>query len=204
MSRRMGRDKAWVEVGGRPLIRRVIDQLETVCDEIVVVVNDPAGYSTLGARLTGDIFPDKGSLGGIYSGLVAARFDRAVVVACDMPFLNPRLLAYMLDLAYDHDVVIPSAPDESKPARLKTDRPTAKDSNLHPLHAVYSKNCIGPIQARLAAGDLRVISFYPDVSVRVVTTDELDRLDPERLSLFNANTPEQVTLAEKRVPSTSL
>ncbi len=208
----MGRDKAWVEVHGRALIEHVRARLEQVCAEIIVVANDPAPYQKLTVPIVSDILPGHGSLGGIYSGLHAAQFDRAIVVACDMPFLNPALLGHMIALAGEYDVIVPSAENPWPPARRApkaapdTPRgrpdarpahpPTAKDFNLHPLHAVYTKQCLGPIEARLNAGDLRVISFYPDVRVRVLSQSELERWDPQHLSLFNANTPELLALAE--------
>ncbi len=200
----MGRDKAWIEFQGRALIEHVLARLEQVCAEVIIVANDQAPYTKLAARVVSDILPGHGSLGGIYSGLHAAQFECAIVVACDMPFLNPALLRHMLALAEAHDVVVPSAANPWQPARHEREQsknrsdglPTAKDSNLHPLHAVYAKSCLGPIEARLRAGDLRIISFYPDVRVRVLSQAELERVDPQHRSLFNANTPEQLALAE--------
>ncbi|MGB8644104.1 MAG: molybdenum cofactor guanylyltransferase [Anaerolineae bacterium] len=203
MSRRMGRDKAWVELAGQALIERVCAHLRELCEELVVVANDPAPYARLGARLTADVWPGKGSLGGIYSGLLSARFDQAIVVACDMPFINPDLFRYMLGLAGDYDLVIPSASDPSKPQAPKSERPTAKDLDLHPLHAVYTKTCLAPMAARLQSGDLRAISFFPDVRVRVVEPVEIERFDPQRLSLFNINTTEDLALADKLIGSAS-
>ena len=203
-SRRMGRDKAWIEFEGQSLVERVIARLRLVCQDIVLVTSNREPYQLLDARIVGDAFPGKGSLGGIYSGLSVTRFDRVIVVACDMPFLNTELLTFMLSLSADHDVVIPSAagvrgsvsapPD--KPNLGRGNRPTAKDNDLHPLHAVYSKRCLGPIEARLASDDLRLISFHSEVRVRVVSSVEIDRFDPEHLSLFNVNTPEDLALAE--------
>ncbi len=203
-SRRMGRDKAWIELGGRALIERVLERLREVCQEVIVVANNRQAYEGIAPIVVGDAFPGKGSLGGIYSGLKVARFDRAVVVACDMPFLKPNLLRFMVTLSDGYDVVIPRGPGlrmpdrsvRNQPARSKANHQTAKDSDLHPLHAVYSKECLGPIEARLRADDLRMISFFPDVRVRVVGEEELKRLDPEHLSLFNVNTPEELTFAE--------
>ncbi len=198
-SRRMGRDKAWVELAGRTLIERVCDRLSALCQEIIVVTNTPEPYKKLGVRLTGDVFPGKGSLGGIYSGLRAAQFDQVIAVACDMPFLNVALLRYMLALVEGYDVVVPSAPDPSKPEVKKGANPTAKDRDLHPLHAVYARGCLRPMAARLEAGDLRMISFYSDVRVRVVEQAEVDRFDPKHVSLFNVNTKEELVLAERLI-----
>ncbi len=208
-SRRMGRDKAFIEFEGAPLIARVIERMQTLSAEIILVANDTDAYARFGLRVVNDVVPGKGSLGGIFSGLQAAREPYALAVACDMPFLNPALLRYLISLASHFDVVIPRAQDPSgktprssrgdKPAGDKTprraDQPIAKESNLHPMHAVYSKNCLPAIEARLRANDLRLIGFHDAVRVRVVETDEIDRFDPQHLSFFNANTPEDLAAA---------
>jgi molybdenum cofactor guanylyltransferase len=196
-SRRMGRDKAWIELGGKALVRRVIDRLRLICEDVLIVAGDLEPFQSLDVRLTGDLFPGNGSLGGIYSGLSAARHSPAIVVGCDMPFLNTRLIGYMLALAEEYDIVIPSALDPSKPKRIVATQLTAKDAELHPLHAVYSRNCLEPIAARLREGDLRMISFHSDVRVRVVSAAEIERFDPKHISLFNVNSPEQLRLAER-------
>ncbi len=200
-SRRMGRDKAWIEFKGRPLIAHVVERLQQVADDILIVSDGVRSYEELGVRVIPDILPGRGPLGGMYSGLSAARHDAAVVVACDMPFLDPHLLSYMLSLTESFEVVVPVAKDPSKTGQKKHRGPSALEANLHPLHAVYTRGCRDPIRARLDAADLRVISFYPDVRVRVVSAAEIDRFDSRRLSLFNANTPGQLELAERLAQS---
>ncbi len=195
----MGRDKAWVQLAGVSMIERVCARLQEVCQEIIIVANDPAPYEPLGQRLVSDVWPGKGSLGGIYSGLLAARSEHAIAVACDMPFINVSLFNYMLSLAHDYDVVIPSAPDPSKPQAAGGKQVTAKDRELHPLHAIYGKACLEPMAGRLQAGDLRMISFFRDVRVRVVEALEVERFDPKHLSLFNVNTAEDLALAARFV-----
>ncbi|MBU6424616.1 MAG: molybdenum cofactor guanylyltransferase, partial [Chloroflexi bacterium] len=82
-SRRMGRDKAWLDLGdGRPIVRRVLDIVSRVGDEVFLVAND-ASFQTLGLRVVPDRFPDGGVLGGIATGIGAAAHDRVLVVACD-------------------------------------------------------------------------------------------------------------------------
>jgi molybdopterin-guanine dinucleotide biosynthesis protein A len=195
-SRRMGRDKAWIDFRGRPLIEHVLAALRPLCADLVVVSSDAGKYERLGARVTNDLWPGGGSLGGLYSGLLTAKSERSILVACDMPFLNGSLLQHLLDVAPDYDAVIPGAPDPSKPAE-PTSRGTAKDVNLHPLHAVYSRKCLEPIRRRLDSGDLRMIGFLPDVRVRIVPESEIDEFDPRHLSLLNVNTPGDLELAER-------
>lgn len=208
-SQRMGRDKAFIEFEGEPLIARVIARVRHLGTEVIVVAGNVEAYARFGARVLGDVYPGKGSLGGIYSGLLAAREEFALAVACDMPFLNPALLRYLISLAPQFDVVIPRAPisrlasgamsrrNGRRPWR--SDKPIAKGGNLHPFHAVYSKHCLEPMRARLLAGDLRAISFLDAVRVRVVEPDEVERFDPQHLSFFNANTPEDLQVASQLV-----
>ena len=92
-SRRMGRDKAFLELDGQSLIEIVLERVRAV------VTNTPQRYAHLAARLVGDIHPGIGDLGGIHSGLTAATHDHALIVGCDMPFLNPPLLEYLVSLA---------------------------------------------------------------------------------------------------------
>ena len=182
LSRRLGRDKAVEPVGGEPLISRVIRRLDSLTDETVVVVNNEERSSELplpeGTKIAVDIYPDSGSLGGIFSGLAAAANDWGFVVACDMPFLNEELISHMLTLRQNHDAVVPLI-----------------DGYPEPTHSAYSKACIPHIESRLKANQLKIAGFFDDVRVRAVTENEIDAFDAERLSFFNVNTPEDLERA---------
>ncbi len=197
-SRRMGRDKALVQVEGEPTIARVIARVKPISTDIMIVANDHDAYARFGVKIVGDIYRDMGSLGGIYSGLLAAQEEYALALACDMPFVNPDLLRYLVSLTPGYDVVIPRVSNISgkKPHSntngAETSRAFAKDRDLHPLHAVYSKRCLPPMNACLLAGDLRVIGFFDQVRLRIVEPAEVERFDPEHLSFFNMNTPEDL------------
>lgn len=179
-SRRLGTNKAVVRVGGVRLIERVLGHMRQLCDDLVIVTNEPAPYRDLGERLVGDVWPGMGSLGGIYSGLRAARYDRGLVAGCDMPFLNAGLLRLMIDLSRDYDVVIP---------RLD-------DGRMEPLHAVYGRACLEPMEAQLQASDLRIINILPHLRVRYLEQGELEALDPQHLSFFNVNTRQDLERAQ--------
>ena len=122
-------------------------------------------------KVVSDIYPGKGSLGGIYTGLVASNSFYNLVVACDMPFLNQGLLRYMIEVADNFDLVVP---------RL--------GNTIEPLHAIYSKGCLAPIEYLFKQEDLQILKFYNSVKVRYVETEEIDRFDPDHLSFFNINT----------------
>ena len=131
------------------------------------------------AKTEVDIYPGKGSLGGIYTGLVHSSNHNNLAVACDMPFLNLSLLRYMVDISQDYDVVIPKLGDYTEP-----------------LHGVYSKNCLPRMKELLEHGDHRITDFFALVRVRYVETDEIDRYDPEHLSFFNINTEDDLEKAQ--------
>jgi molybdopterin-guanine dinucleotide biosynthesis protein A len=172
-SKRLGRDKALLEVEGQPLLARTVLRLAALSDDLLIVAGDPGRYKPLAlpARLVSDERPGTGSLMGIYSGLHAARHPYALVVACDMPFLNLALLRYMLPLADGYDVVIP---------RL--------GGLYEPLHAIYSKSCLAHMSRLLEGGRRQIIAFFDQVQVRYVDEGEIDRFDPQHLSFVNVNT----------------
>jgi len=174
-SRRMGRDKAFLDVGGRPVIERVLDKVAPLTDDLFISANEPQKYEHLGLRLVADIYPNKAALGGIYSVIHAAHHHHVLIVACDMPFLNVALLQHLISLAPTAEVVIP----------------LISPLQPEPLHAIYSKSCLPAIETRLQANQLQIIGFFDRVSVRYVDRDEVARLDPEFYSFINLNTPEE-------------
>ncbi len=171
-SRRMGQDKALLPIGGRLAIERVLDRVLPLSDDVTIITNVPGKYHHLGYRLVGDVYPGKGSLGGIYTAIHAAQYLHCVVVACDMPFLNTHLLRYLAGLAPGFDVVVPCIQEFPET-----------------MHAVYGKGCLEPIKSRLLADQLKIIGFFEDVGVRYVERDDVSRFDPTFRSFININTP---------------
>ena len=179
-SRRLGIDKAALRLGDKTLLEGIVQKMSALSEEIIVV-GDSLPYPLSGIRLVADIYPGCGPLGGIHAGLTVASNFHSLVVACDMPFLNLELLQYMVELGTSHDVVIP---------RWDNDK-------LEPVHAIYSKNCLGPIERLIQRRDFRIIHFFPEVQVRYVERDEIERFDPKHLSFFNINTPEDLERARR-------
>ena len=186
-SRRLGRAKALEPFQGEPLIRRVIDRLSRITDDLVFVVNDHEQASALpissrDTDLTYEIvidkYPDGGSLGGIYTGLLAANSQWAFVVACDMPFLNVELMRHMLSMRDGQDVVVPRT-----------------DGYPEPTHALYSKSCLPFIEKRLKRDDLKIARFFDEIRVRFLDEAEVRGLDGDLLSFFNVNTQDDLDRA---------
>jgi molybdopterin-guanine dinucleotide biosynthesis protein A len=179
-SSRMGRDKGLVEVGGRPLAQHVIDRLGALAQEILITTMDPEAYAALGFRTVVDESPGAGALDGLRTALRAAGGDRVLVCACDMPFASEALARAMLALAASAEAVVPR-----------------NDGDFEPLFAVYRRACLPAIERALAEGRRRVISFFPEVDLRVLEEADLRSIDPDPWSFFNVNTPSDLELAEE-------
>jgi len=173
-SSRLGRSKALEAIGGKSLIQWVIDRLATLSTEIIIATaygeKIPCS-SPIGIKTVADVYPGKGPLVGIYSGLIASSSSRAIVVGCDMPFLSVGLLDYMSQISSTFDVVVPQT-------RKK----------VEPLCAVYSKNCLASIHNLLERYELRLSELLNMVKVRYIEEAEINRFDLEHLSFFNVNT----------------
>lgn len=177
----MGRDKAHVLLDGRPLITHVLERAAPLGAEVIVTTNSPQTYGFLGGvRLVADDQPGAGALSGLRTALHAARNARALVLACDLPFLSVPLLEHLLRVAPEADVVLPRWQGE-----------------LEPLHAVYRRTCLEPIERALAEGRRRMIDFHAAVRVHVVEAEHVARLDPLGLTFFNVNAPEDLQAAER-------
>jgi molybdopterin-guanine dinucleotide biosynthesis protein A len=178
-STRMGGDpKALMELGGRRIVERVLDVVRQVTERVLLVTNTPDLYAFLGLPMVPDVFPDGGSLGGIYSGLRAAPGDAAFTVACDMPFLSAPVARLVLDRAGEADVVAPRIGEQ-----------------WETLHACYGKACLAPMEWRLREGRLRITGFFEDVRVLAITEAEVAAVgDPARV-FMNVNTPDELARA---------
>jgi molybdopterin-guanine dinucleotide biosynthesis protein A len=188
----MGEDKALKRFLGRPLIQRVIERLAPVADELMATTNRPADYSFLNVRLIPDLKPDRGALGGLYTAVASASHPFVGVVACDMPFASAALLeaATRLMVQEEADVVIPRL---ASPAGQKG----KSGEGYEPLHAIYRREtCLPAIEAAIEADQWKVIAWFPEVKVRVLTPDEIKRFDPAGLAFWNVNTPEEFIQAE--------
>lgn len=188
----MGKDKALLPFLGRPLIQRIIERASILSGEILVVTNQPENYRFSGIRLVQDVFPDRGSLGGLYTALQASRDDvdsLVAVIACDMPFVNTKLFEAEITMLKKgpFDAVIPLSEhgDES-------------------FHAIYHRSsCLPAIEKSLQAGKWRVNSWFPDVHIYHMTSEETIIYDPNQLAFFNINTPAELELAEKLAAKTN-
>jgi molybdopterin-guanine dinucleotide biosynthesis protein A len=171
-SRRLGVDKALLDLGGAPLLQTVVQRVSQICPRVIVAVDRAGRYGRLGltARLVADASPGLGPLAGLQSGLQACATAHALVVSCDLPFLNVELLRYMAGLPRDYQALLPHS--------------AGRD---HPLHAVYARTCLPEVDALLAAGGGSMRQLLARLDVRRLDEREIHRVDPDGLSLLNLN-----------------
>ena len=180
---RLGQDKALAKIGKRSLVERVIDCLSPISQGVVVVTSEEQfgrlHKAHLEAKVIIDFYPDKGPLGGIYTGLVQSDTFYNLVVACDMPFLNATLFGHLIALAPGFDIVMPMM-----------------GGIPQPMHAVYSRSCLDSIHWLLCQDKVRVLELASLVRMRYVPEDEIAKFDPQGLSFMNINTRKDLMRAE--------
>jgi molybdopterin-guanine dinucleotide biosynthesis protein A len=176
-SRRMGQNKALLDVAGTVLLQRVINAVQTLTDDLFLVTDSAKRYQKFGLRMVGDAIPGKAALGGIYSAILAAHHEWIFLLACDMPLLDGQVIAFLAGYRAGVDIVTPFV--EAQPETL---------------HTFYHKNCLPFIKARLQADQLRVIDFFAEVAVRYVDRTDLVGQTTDFSFLTNLNTPEELAV----------
>lgn len=185
MSRRMGRDKAFLEIEGVSLFERVLSAMKELFASILLVGDRPERFVGYSLSPLPDIYPGS-ALGGLYTGLFLAETDLIFVTSCDIPFPSTSLIRHLYSLADGFDAVVPRTGDL-----------------YEPLFAIYRKTCLETMKHLLERGNYRIRDFYPGIHVRYVTDEEIARLPGGARSLININTPEELARCEappKRSP----
>lgn len=171
-SSRMGRDKALLPWRGATILEEVYRRMTRIFREVILVTNRPEEYPFLPCRKVPDRYVGLGSLAGIHAGLRSAGAPHIFAVACDMPFLDERLIRHLLSLRGEADAVIP-----------------VSSLGPEPLHAVYGAAAIPAIEEALESGERRISSFFGKVRIRKAGGEELTAFDPSLRSFRNINTP---------------
>ncbi len=182
-SRRMGCDKALLRVGGVPMLQRVIHAARSLGDQQIIVSNDSEAHAPFGWPLWPDAFPDAGPLGGLATALRHADTPHLLLLACDMPFLTPGLLHYLVDQAGAHEAVVPDS-----------------DDGLQPLCAVYARSIASQVEASIAAGRLGMRALVAQLDARIIPARQW-QVFAERANPFaNLNTPEEYRQENEKSP----
>lgn len=175
-SLRMGKDKAFIEIEGIPMIERTLNLFKRIFNEILIITNNKNQFFHFNkVKVYDDLIPSKGALGGLYTGLFYSSYDYAFCVGCDMPFLNESIIKFLIQKINNEDIIVPKT-----------------KGGLEPLHAIYSKRCLSTIKEMIQQGKSRIIDVYPFLNVKIIEEKEFIDLDPERKSFLNINTPEEL------------
>lgn len=170
LSKRLGREKTTLTLGGSTVLRSLIEKLRPLVSEILVVTRREQKLFFPDVRIVSDIFPGKGSLGGLYTGLSHASNHYSFICACDMPFISPQLIRFLLNRKKNGDAVVPKI-----------------SGYFEPLCAVYAKSCLPLLHKNLTDGNLKITNFYNRITVHIPDENEIRRIDPRLLSFFNIN-----------------
>lgn len=172
-SRRMGQDKAMLELGGRTLLQHAAESVSRVCDELVIAAGDRPAQQlpNLSPIWAPDAPGAAGPLAGLAAGLSVASHPVAIVVACDMPFFSDRLLLHLLNSLADCDAAVPLAGGRDQP-----------------LHAAYSRDCLPTVRALIRLGARSMHDLLSRLRVKYIAESRCLELDPDGLSSFNMNT----------------
>jgi molybdopterin-guanine dinucleotide biosynthesis protein A len=175
---RLGFPKAFLEVGGRPLIAQVLDVMRRFFGEILIITDSAAPFSGIpGVLVVEDLAPECGPLGGVYTGLLSSSRKNVFFAACDMPFLQEGLIKRMLEEEPGEawDAVVPYGP-----------------KGIEPLHAIYAKSALSGFEAALAKNEYAIRSAFSKLACRYI------KAEPDELvSFFNINAPKDLEWAGK-------
>ncbi|MDI6903213.1 MAG: molybdenum cofactor guanylyltransferase [Methanocellales archaeon] len=181
-SSRFSTDKSLFPLGGKTMIEHVLDKVSGIVDETLVVVGDPRQGKKISTvicetRITYDSIIGYGPVAGILAGLLCAKGEYTLVIACDMPFVNASVVDFLFSLAGGYDAVVPRW----------------SDGNIEPLHAVYKRNSMIKACEKAIEKDERTISssLHALPKVRYVSTEEIKEIDPELRTFINVNTPSE-------------
>jgi len=181
----LNQSKDQMKLAGRPLVDWVIStltSLDNLTKEDIIIVSSKEKYSNF-KRVFKDIFPQKGPLGGIFSGLKVSTSQYNLLVGCDMPFIEVKLLQYMIENINTYDMVIPCH----------------GKGLIEPLCAIYSKSCLEVIERNLKAGVLSVREIFPYLKVKFIKEEEIKKFDVGLYSFFNINFKHDFTKAEELI-----
>ena len=162
----------------------VTTKIKTLTDEVIIVTS-PEQYDVVSGicnegRIVTDLIPGKAAMGGIYTGLCTARNSQCLVVGCDMPLLNLDLIQYMIKEATNYDIAVPHIAEY-----------------VEPLHAIYAKSCLPAMYQMMSRDNLQLYTLFKTVNTRYVDSEEIEKFDPQHLSIFNINTQESLARARE-------
>ena len=172
-----GFPKHLLKIGKKYLIEIVLEKFNLLFSETIVVSNREDFLEEFSSKynfkVVKDVIPHKGTIGGLYSGVLSSTNYHSFAAGCDMPFINIELIRFMLNDYKNYDAIVFQI-----------------NAKFEPLLAVYSKRCIDVIKQQIEEDDLTVSKIFHKVSTKIISQEEIERFDPHFYSFFNINTPD--------------
>ena len=169
--------KGFIEVNGQSILRRNLSIMKNLFRNVFIVTNEPEAYSSFRVSMAGDVYTTRGPMTGILTSLLNSPTPWVFISACDMPFINDKLIHYMASKRDKFDAVVP-----------------VLENKTEPLFAFYSKELINSIEKNVLGGNKSLRDFLISKRVKYVPVKEIIKIDPEALSFINLNTPGDVEL----------
>jgi molybdenum cofactor guanylyltransferase len=179
-SRRMGRNKSFVSVQGKPMIEHILESLTPLNVPKIIITNSAYDYRQYHLPLFADVIPDQGALGGIYTALYHSATPYALCVACDMPFLNIQVIQHILSLRETHDAVA-----------------VCINNVWQPFPAVYHKNLAPSLREAIDSRRLQMQKILNQMAIYPVVPEDIQHIDPDLRSFTNINTPTELEIAQR-------
>ncbi len=174
-SKRMGKNKALLEINGMTMIESGFQVLSSIFDEVILITNSPEEYDFLGCRKFSDIHIGYGSIAGIHSALSAAANDRIFAVACDMPFINSELVRIICNNSAGYDATVP----------------LNSEGSPEPLHAVYAKSALNEISRMISEEEKKITMLFERTITNFISPVAYSHIHESEKSFCNANTPDE-------------
>ena len=184
-SRRMGRDKALLPLGGQTLIERVLAAAHPL-GYPRLIIGEPTAYTHLKLPVLPDRRPKLGPLGGLYTAL-SATTTPVLLLACDLPFLTPDFLRYLVNRRGPHQAVVPH---------------TA--TGLQPLCALYEPSCLAAVETAIQADQLGMRDLLSNLNLDLIKEKDWRPYDARGLLFANLNAPEEYERAQAALLKSSI
>lgn len=169
-STRMKFNKAFAEIGGKSSLQIILDKFNTVFSETIIICNNPELYAGMTDKIYTDVYPSLGPVAGIHSGLYHASSDMVFVLACDIPFIDTRLMGFMMDQLGGYQAVVPQV-----------------GGRLQPLAALYSRSCLPVFERCLQEDKLKLVRVFEELDTLIIPETELARFGKVEEIFFNVN-----------------
>ena len=172
-SRRMGRDKLDLMLGGQTLLEYAVSRFEADFNDVYISVSDESRYPKIASRRVVDALPGAGPLSGLHAALKTLQCDGVFLVAADLPFAGVTAARRIIEFGKDREACVIKLPD----------------GNLEPLFAYYARSLLPICEKLISSGDNRMTGLYKSTDTRFVSVEELGDAWDEKL-IYNVNFPD--------------